>query len=294
MKRIVMVLLATMLIATFGFTGCAKKDEVVRISHKEYTEQRITGQVMAVYLESKGFEVKVTELTGTMLNFVSLDNGDTDIYPEFTGSAYGAVLDQTEILGAQETYDFVKNEFEKHYGITWLEPLGWNNTYVLSVRPDTIEKYNLETIDDLVAVASELVMGCDKEFQNRADGLPGLKDAYAGLEFKNVVPMDQGLTYAALNNGNIDVNISYSTDGRIAKFGLVNLNDSRNYFPPYYVTPILKMDYAESHPDVVAALEELGGQWTEADMRKYNLMVEEGGDAKEVAISMLQDAGLIE
>lgn len=294
MKRIGVILLACLLVAAIGLTGCAEKSDVVRISHKEYTEQRITGQLMAVYLESKGFEVEVTELTGTMLNFTSLDNGNTDVYAEFTGSAYGAVLNQTEILGVQETYDYVKAEFEAQYGITWLEPLGWNNTYVLSLREETIEKYGLETIEDLIAAGPDLIMGCDKEFQNRADGLPGLKEAYPGLAFKDEVAMDQGLTYAALNNGDIDVNVSYSTDGRIAKFGLVNIEDNKNFFPPYYVTPILKMAYADEHPDVVAALKELGGHWTEADLQKYNLMVDDGGDAREAATLMLQEAGLID
>jgi glycine betaine/choline ABC-type transport system substrate-binding protein len=294
MKKIGVALLACLLVAAIGLTGCAQGSDVVRISHKEYTEQRITGQLMAVYLESKGFEVEVTELTGTMLNFTSLDNGDTDVYAEFTGSAYGAILGQSEILGVQETYDYVKSEFESQYGITWLEPLGWNNTYVLSLRQETVDQYGLETIDDLIAVAPELVMGCDKEFQNRADGLPGLKAAYEGLEFKDEVAMDQGLTYAALNNSDIDVNVSYSTDGRIAKFGLVNIEDNKNFFPPYYVTPILKMEYADAHPDVVAALKDLGGKWTTEDLQKYNLMVDEGADAKETATMMLKEAGLID
>lgn len=319
MKRVLLIVLSIVLIAAFALTGCEQKnedikdedvkdedvkdedakdedtkDEVVRISHKEYTEQRITGQLMAVLLESKGFEVKVTELAGTMLNFNALKSEQTDLYAEFTGTAYGAILDQTETLGIQETYDYVKKEFEDQFGITWLKPLGWNNTYVLSLRPETIEKYGLKTIDDLVGVSSELVLGCDKEVQNRADALPGLMAAYQGLEFKKVVAMDQGLTYAALDNKDIDVNVSYSTDGRIAKFGLVNIEDNKNFFPPYYVTPILRMDYAEEHPDVVKALEELAGLGSEADLQKYNLMVDEGADPKEVATTMLQEAGLID
>jgi len=143
-------------------------------------------------------------------------------------------------------------------------------------------------------VAPDMVMGCDDEFQNRADGLPGLKEAYPGLEFKDEVAMDQGLTYAALKNGEIDVNVSYSTDGRIAKFDLVNLEDNRNFFPPYYVTPILRMDYAEENPGVVEALNELGGHWNDEAMQQYNLAVDEGADARETATQMLKDAGLIE
>ena len=294
MKKALMICLAVVIIAAIGLTGCGKKADVVKITHKDYTEQRITGQLLSVYLESKGFETKVTELSGTMLCYNALKNGDVDVYAEFTGTAYGAIFDQTEIIGVQETYDYVKQHSEEEDGITWLDPLGWNNTYVLSVRSDTAQEHNLETIDDLVAVAPDMVMGCDDEFQNRADGLPGLKEYYPGLAFKEEVAMDQGLTYAALESGDIDVNVSYSTDGRIAKFGLVNLTDNKNFFPPYFVTPIVRMDYAEDHPDVIEALRELGGHWNDEDMQRYNLAVDEGADARETAAQMLKDAGLIE
>ena len=293
MKKISLILIAILLVS-MALVGCSKDDNVIRITHKDYTEQRITGQLLSVYLESKGYETKVSELSGTMLCYTALRQGDVDVYAEFTGSAYGAIFDQTEILGIQETYDYVKEKCETEHGITWLKPLGWNNTYVLSVRAETAEEYNLTDISSLVAVAPELIIGCDDEFLIRMDGLPGLKEFYEGLEFEKEIPMDQGLTYAALRDGELDVNSSYSTDGRIVKFGLVNLEDDKNFFPPYYVTPILRMEYAEENPEIVEALNELGGHWTEAEMQAYNLMVDDGEDAREVATLMLQEAGLID
>ncbi len=293
MKKTLIILLVATLALSLCLTGCAKKDAVITITHKDYTEQRLTGQLMSIYLQEKGFSTKVTELSGTMLCYTALKNGDVDIYAEYTGTAYGAIFDQTDIIGVQETYDYVKEQSELRDGITWLEPLGWNNTYILSVRSETAEEFNLKTVDDLIAVAPNMVMGCDDEFQNRSDGLPGLQQVYAGLEFSDVVSMDQGLTYAALNNGDIDVNVSYSTDGRIAKFGLVNLEDNKNFFPPYYVTPIIRTETAEANPEIVEALNELGGHWTDEDLQKFNLMVDEGADPKEVATQMLKDAGLI-
>lgn len=292
MKKLAFVTVLVLL-AAFAFTGCGGSD-VVKITHKDYTEQRITGQVLAIYLESKGYETEVSELSGTMLCYTALRNEDVDIYAEFTGSAYGAILDQTEILGVQETYDYVKKECETQHGITWLTPLGWNNTYVFSVREDTQAETGVTTISELVEYASEMTMGCDDEFLSRADGLPGVKEYYPGLEFAKEVPMDQGLTYAALKNGEIDVNVSYSTDGRIAKYGLKNIEDDKGFFPPYYVTPILRMDYAEENPEIVEALLDLGNQWTSEEMQVYNLMVDEGEEAAVVAEMMLKDKGLID
>jgi len=292
MKKILISITAIMLM--IAMVGCTGKNETIKIAHKDYTEQRITGQLMSLYLESKGYETEVTELSGTMICYTALQNDNIDMYAEFTGSAYGAIFNQTEILGIQETFDYVKQACEETDGITWLTPLGWNNTYVLSVRQETADEYNLATISDLVAVSGDMILGSDDEFINRADGLPGLKELYTGLDFAEEVSMDQGLTYAALKDSRIDVNSSYSTDGRIAKFGLVNLEDDKNFFPPYYVTPILKMEFAEENPAVVEALEELGGHWTESEMQVYNLMVDEGASAEDVAMLMLTDAGLLE
>ena len=259
MKKILIVLVVVIIVAGVGYKKILKSDNVIKIAHKDFTEYRIVGQMLALYLEDKGYKVKDTELAGTMLCFTALDNGDIDIYPEYTGTAYGAILGQDKIIGPQETYDYVKKNCEEKYGVTWLKPFGWNNTYVLSIREETQKKYNLKTISDLVKFAPEMIMGCDKEFQNRADGLPGLQKFYGGIKFKKVVPMDQGLTYAALKSGDLDVNVSYSTDGRIAKFNLKNLDDNKNFFPPYYLTPILKMKFADQHPEVIKALDELGG-----------------------------------
>lgn len=295
MKRITAVTMALVLVSALAFTGCSKTDsETIKIAHKNYTEQRITGQLMAIYIEEKtDYKTEVTELGGTMLCYEALQNDQIDLYAEFTGSAYGAILEQTEILGVQETYDYVKDECEARDGITWLEPLGWNNTYVLSVRQETAEELGLATISDLIPHAKDMVLGSDNEFIVRTDGIMGLKEAYAGLEFKEEKPMDQGLTYAALREGQLDVNSSYSTDGRIKKYNLVNLEDDLNFFPPYYVTPIMKIAFAQDHPDLVDLLNELGGNWTEAELQDYNLRVDEGADMKEVARDMLKDKGLI-
>lgn len=295
MKKKLLILFAAMLLITGVAAGCSPKDEkLVKIGHKNYTEQRLTGQMLAVLIEDKtDYSTDVIEFGGTMLCFEALKRDEIDIYPEYTGTAYGAILNQEETLGQQETYDYVKREFEDKYDITWLDNLGWNNTYILSVTSKTAEELDVSTVTELIPYAEDMVMGCDNEFIGRTDGLPGFKEAY-GIEFKSETPMDQGLTYAALKEGQIDVNVSFSTDGRIAKFDLVNLEDDKNFFPPYYVAPILKLDYVDAHPEIVETLKLLDGVFTDEDMQKYNLMVDEGEDAVEVAKLALKDKGLID
>ena len=301
MKRITAVIMALVILSTLALAGCSKKEddakkttETIKIAYKNYTEQRITGQMLAIYIEENSdYKTELTELGGTMLCYGALKKGEVDIYPEFTGTAYGAILDQTEVLGVQETYDYVKSECERIDGITWLKPFGWNNTYVLSVRRETADELNLKTISDLKPHAKDMVIGSDNEFIIRTDGIAGLKEAY-GLEFKEEKPMDQGLTYAALKDSQLDINTSFSTDGRIKKFGLVNLEDDLNFFPPYYVMPIMKMTFADEHPDLVELLNKLEDTWVEADLQVYNLRVDEGEDVKTVARDMLKDKGLVD
>ena len=287
-------LLTAILLLLLSFAGCTQKDKVIKIAHKDYTEQRITGQMLSVYLESKGYKTEVSELSGTLLCYTALRQGDVDVYAEFTGSAYAAIFGQTEILGVQETYDYVKAHSEQEHGITWLSPLGWNNTFILAMRAEDAQKNGITNVSSLVPFAKDYIIGCDDEFIIRSDGLPGMKQAYEGLTFKQEIPMDEGLTYAALRNGDLDVISAYSTDGRIAKYNLVTLVDDKNFFPPYFVTPIIRVDYAEKNPEIVAALNDLVGRWTDEDMQRYNLMVDEGADAREVATLMLRDVGLID
>ena len=295
MKKTILILVSVMLIAVGLMAGCGQEEEkVVRIGHKNYTEQRLTGQLLSVLIEeTTDYTTEVTEFGGTMLCLEALKNDEIDVYPEFTGTAYSAILEQTEVLGQQETYDYVKEAFEEQFGITWLKDLGWNNTYILSVTAETAEELGVSTITELIPYAPDMVMGCDNEFIGRTDGLAGLKEAY-GIEFKKETPMDQGLTYAALRDGQIDVNVSFSTDGRIAKFDLVNLEDDLNFFPPYYLAPILKQDFADENPELVEVLVSLERAWTDEDMQGYNLMVDDGADPTEVATQMLQEAGFID
>ena len=250
-KKLLSIFMVT-IIAAGLLAGCASKtsenndEDAIRIVHKNFTEQRLVGQLFSVYLESKGFKTTVSELGGTMLCFNALKGGDADLYAEYTGSGYMGILGETEILSADATYGYVKNTFENDYGITWLKPLGWNNTYILSVTSQTAQDLGLKTTSDLIPYSGTMVIGCTAEFANRTDGYPGLVEAYPGLSFKKVMSMDQGLTYEALKNGELDVNVSFSTDGRIAKFNLVNLEDDAGFFPPYHCVPILKQSFAKN------------------------------------------------
>ncbi|MGD1817544.1 MAG: glycine betaine ABC transporter substrate-binding protein [Pleomorphochaeta sp.] len=293
MPRIKKIVLFFLIIITFCFVSCDSRDPIITIGNKNFTEQRIIAEVLKQYLESRGFKVEVKELGGTLHCFNAIKSGDADLYCEYTGTTYRAIFGQTDNLSIEDTYNYVKDRCEEEFGITWLKPLGFNNTYVITVTQDLVNKYNLKTISDLKPIANNLVLGGPFEFAVREyDGYPALKREY-GFEFKAYKAMDPALTTKALLNGAIDLNTYFSTDGRIAKNNFINLEDDKNVFPPYYCTPIMKVDFAKANSEVVKALNELENVISDKDMQYYNLIADEGLSIEETAKKLLEDKDLI-
>lgn len=293
MPKIKKIVLFFLIIITFCFISCDSKDPIITIVNKNFTEQRIIAEALKQYLEARGFNVEVKELGGTLQCFNAIKSGDADLYCEYTGTTYRAIFGQTDNLSIEDTYNYVKDRCEEEFGITWLRPLGFNNTYVITVTQDLVNKYNLKTISDLKPIANNLVLGGPFEFAVREyDGYPALIREY-GFEFKAYKAMDPALTTKALLNGAIDLNTYFSTDGRIAKNNFINLEDDKNVFPPYYCTPIMKADFAKANSEVVKALNELENVISDKDMQYYNLIADEGLSIEETAKKLLEDKDLI-
>lgn len=274
--------------------GCGADKNTVKIGHKNYTEARILGNMFSLMVENHtDYDTSLIELGGTAVCFEALKSGDIFVYPEYTGTGYSVVLKGNTLKDPQEVYDFVKEEYKKDYNIDWLNPLGFNNTYTMTVRKELAEELNLKTISDLVPHTPNLIIGAEMEFLERSDGLPGLKEAYGIDKFKEEKGMDIGLTYAALKDGVLDVNDAYGTDGRIKKFDLVSLEDDKQFFPPYYVSPLANETLMNDYPEAVEALNMLDGHFTDIEMQELNLSVDEGANARTVAEEALRGKGLI-
>ena len=266
-----------------------------KIGHKNFTEQRIVAQMISVLIETEtGKKTEVTEFGGTNIVFEALKNDEVDIYPEYTGTAYGAVLAQDELKDPQKVYDYVKEEYMNQWGITWGGAMGFNNTYTFAVRPEIAQQYNLKTFSDLSKVASELRMISTTEFMERSDGLPGIKSTYGGFEFKDEKTLDPGLRYAAIDQNEGDVMDAFSTDGKLIEFGLVVLEDDKNFFPPYYAAALYRKGFAEENKDIYDAVEKLAGMISDKEMQELNFEVDnKGTNERTVAENFLKAKGLI-
>jgi osmoprotectant transport system permease protein len=188
----------------------------------------------------------------------------------------------------------VSREFARRYGVRWLPPLGFENTYAIAVRRETARKYELATLSDLARVAPKLRAGFTADFIERKDGLPGLRGAY-GLSFARVSPLGQALKYQALASGAVDVVDGYSTDGFIARYDLVVLQDDKHFFPSYEAAAIVGPALQRQNPAAIAVLSELSGRIDVAMMRKLNLRVEvEREPVNVVARNALESLGFTE
>lgn len=295
MKRTLLVGLIGIVSMALAACGGQSEDTVV-VAGKNFTEQDILAHMIASLIEEKT-DLKVerkTFLGGTQVVHNAMVSGDVDIYAEYTGTAWTATLGQDVIADPQETYDNVKAAYVDEYNLTWLEPLGFNNTYALSMRAEHAEKLGIETVSDLAEYAQDFTLGSTHEFLERPDGYIGLAEVY-GLQFAQTKGMDPGLTYSAVREGAADVNDAFSTDGRIVALNLKTLEDDKNFFPPYYAAPVVRTEVLEAHPELEEVLNLLGGKLTDVKMSELNAEVDlNDRRPQDVAEEWLKEVGLME
>jgi len=277
MKRVFLLALA--------LAGCAKRDRIV-VAAKNFTESDLLAEIVAQQIERRtALPVERRfHLGGTFVCHQAIMADQIDLYVEYTGTAFTAILKQPPIADPDSVYRFVAAAYARDFRLRWTAPLGFNNTFAILVRRADAARYRLRSIADLARVAPRWKAGFGYEFLERADGFAGLARVY-GLRFSQPpTAMDLGLTYRALADGKVDVIAGNSTDGQIAKLDLVAVSDDRGYFPPYQAAPVVRTAVLEKYPAVGAALAELGGKISDAEMRRLNAQADvEHKDIAEIA-----------
>lgn len=270
-----------------------EKPKIV-VGSKNFTEQLIVGEMVAVLFEDAGYPVdRKLRLGGTGLVHESLVKGEVNVYVEYTGTGWTALLKEDPLSDPQEVYDKVKAAYQEKWNLVWLEPWGFNNTYTITMSKAKTEELGISKISDLKDIGGDLVIGATQEFIPRADGLAGLQEKY-GFKFKEAKGMDSGVMYEALKEGKVDAISGFATDGRIPAFGFVNLEDDQSYFPPYFAAPVVSGALLEQDPAVADLLNQLANKLDDATMGALNYKVD--GDKEEpidVARQFLKDNGMI-
>jgi osmoprotectant transport system substrate-binding protein len=278
------------------FSSCtsSRSDRIV-IGSKNFTESLILAELLAQQIEAKT-HLKVERrfyLAGTYICQQAVLAGRIDIYPEYTGTALTAILKQ-KVGDKADVYQRVKTEYQARLGLTLGPPFGFNDTFAMEIRGVDARRLGLKTLSQAAAFAPQWRAGFGYEFMERPDGYAGLAAAY-GLHF--AAPprvMDLGLLVPALKAHQIDIAAGNATDGLIPALDLFVLEDDRHYFPPYEAVAVVRQQTERQHPEVVQAVDELGGKISDREMQQLNYALDgQHRDVKDAAHDFLRSKGLI-
>jgi len=294
------------LFASIALVGCGASNDAagdvskpIIFSGKLFTEQFILPQILGQYVEAKtDYVVEYKDGLGEVAILTpALEKGDIDVYVEYTGTGLQSVLEQELEQGesSESILDRVRKGYEEKYGVTWLEPLGFENTYTLAYSKD--QNYNAKTYSDLVEASKseDIVFGAPHAFYERpGDGFDAMVNVYP-FEFSKNESLDPNIMYEAVKRGDVDVITAFTTDGRIERFDLEITTDDKGFFPKYDAAPLVRQETLETYPELEDVLNQLAGEISVEDMQKMNARVDiDGEKAEDVARDFLIEKGLIE
>jgi glycine betaine/choline ABC-type transport system substrate-binding protein len=274
-----------------GLQSAANQGHVA-IGSKDFTESALLAEIVAQLLEARGVSVERQFELGGKLPHEAMIAAKLDLYPEYTGTSYTAILGHDPISDPRVVYEQVKREYAEKFHVVVGEPLGFENTFAILIRGADARTLNLKTISDTVPYAPRWRAGFGQDFKSRADGYPGFSKTY-GLKFGEVREMDLSLTYIALVSNQLDLIAGNSTEGRLATLDLFQLEDDRHYFPPYEAVYLVREDSLTRVPALAGVFQKLSGSISTNEMRQLNYEVDGNKrDVKEVVREWISTKGL--
>lgn len=245
-----------------------------RVASKEFTESRILAEILVLAAKAQGINaVRAPELGGNLCHQALLA-GKAEAYPEYTGTAYADILKLPVKTDAEAVYQAAATEYPKRFHLELSPPLGFSNGFAMLVRGEDAKRLKLKTLSDAVPYAPQWKAAFGPDFITRADGWPGLSKAY-GLQLKTApLSLDLGLLNRALASKQVDLIAGNETDGTIPSLGLFELQDDRQYFPPYQGVFVVREGAVAEQPKLRAVLDGLKDSISTADMQKMNYEVD--------------------
>ncbi|WP_261400070.1 glycine betaine ABC transporter substrate-binding protein [Leisingera daeponensis] len=283
-------------LALSGLALSAQAADIV-VGGKNFTEQQLLSSITEQLLEANGYSVENRGGMGSAAVRQAMENGQIDVYWEYTGTSLITYNKVEERLNAADTYVRVK-DLDAAKGIVWLDASKANNTYALAMRAADASGKNISTMSQLaeaVNVGADISFATNAEFYARADGLKPLQKAY-GFEFSRarIRRMDGGLVYQALKDGAVDVGLVFATDGRVPAFDFVVLEDDQGYFPAYALAPVIRSEVLEANPDLAGLLNSVAAKLDDATMARLNASVDvDKTSIENAAAGFLQEQGLM-
>jgi len=284
------VLAGLLLFALLTLVGSMRSHErAIAIGSKSFTEQYVLAALLEqTVVAAGGAPVRRVESLGSTVAFDALRSGELDLYVDYSGTIWATILRASGAPGDRErVLREVREGLAADYGIGVIAALGFENTYAIAMREELAERLGIATISDLARHAPTLSLGADYEFFVRAEW-KALEQRY-GLRFAEQRSMDPALMYGAVEQGEVDAISAFSTDGRIAAFGLRLLADDLAVIPPYDAIVLASADFQRRRPELVAAVAALAGTIDAATMQRMNRAVDQDGKSPaEVAAGLRQ------
>jgi len=276
----------------------------VNVASKGFTEQVILGKIMVNLLKDRGIPVKDrTSLGGTKVNREALEQGQIDVYMEYTGTAWMTFFKKKEtVRDPMGLYEKVK-AIDAKKGLVWLAPAKFNNTYAIVMSAKKADELGINTLSDWAAWIKKnpgkMTVAVNTEFYSRADGFKGMM-GYYGLKFGKDIPdadvkkMETPLCKKAVRDGQAMCGMAFATDGEIKAYNQTVLEDDKSYFPIYNPAPVIRKAVLKQYPEIKFILGDIGASLDTATMTRLNYRVNVNGEKPAwVAKSWLQGVGLI-
>jgi glycine betaine/choline ABC-type transport system substrate-binding protein len=254
--------------------GCSSRPHIV-VGSKNFTEQVVLAEIIAQQIEKRTtiqVERKI-DLGGTLLANEALKSGSIDLYPEYTGTALTAILKRPINKDPGAVLSEVRHGYAQWH-LSWLQPLGFNNTFAMVVRTNTAKPLHITNLTEAAHRPAPWRLGVGYEFVERPDGLDGLKKVYDLRINGDPVTMDLGLLYPAMRNGTIEMGAGSETDAFLTDSEFTVLSDDKHYFPPYECAIVVRDQSLSQFPQLKSVLEELSGQISDKAMRQLNAAVD--------------------
>ena len=266
----------------------------ITVGSADFPESVMLGHMAAGALEARGFDVDTQLNLGSReIYFPAMQNGEIDVLMDYAGALLAFLTGGTDSTDTDEIMEALRSELEGE-GITVLDPSPAENRNSLVVTAETAEEHGLVTVSDLAPIADELVLGGPPEYRTRRIGLPGLEEVY-GIDFAEFRDLDAGgpLTITALEEGDIDVGVLFTTQGVIDENGWVVLEEDQPLIPAENIIPVVRDEVATD--EVQAVLDEIAATLTTEDLVELNRRMEvDREDPDVVADDWLSSNGFLD
>jgi osmoprotectant transport system substrate-binding protein len=290
------IILFITVVLVFNTAVFAQTDKKVTVGYQDFTEVYIIGDIIVQLLRHHGFQVDEKSGMAAMIARSAIINKQIDIWPSYTGTAWGTFLGYNEkINDPVELYERVRQEDLEKNNLVWMGRTTFNNTYALAIKKDRVEEIGT-TISDLAEYINknpeEVSFAVNHGFYEReSDGIFPMADEYdMKIVRENVKPMDTGLTYTALDRNQVDVAMVFSTDGKLKSFDFFVLEDDKNFFPIYNLSIVVRKEILDKYPELEEILEPITKIIDTEMMINLNYEVDgEGKPSKMVAIEFLKE-----